>query len=308
MAENGLVDTGAGHLLPTRGETRERKPTMANGFYRFELGRFSCVSLSDGSYDYPLESFFANVPLEQVEDALRQRDLPTDYITTPYTYLYVDTGQHHVLVDMGAGHLGPRTGQLLTSMEAASIDPAEITTVIITHAHPDHIGGTLDKDGQPVYANARFFISKDEWSFWFSETALSKTPEPFVTIARQNLEPIRDRVNLLSGESQVVPGVRVLPAPGHTPGQIVVQVSSEDAQLLYISDTVLFPLHLEHPGWLPIYDILPNEADASKHRIFDQAAESGALVMGQHFPPFPSLGHVSKIGEGWQWQPIEATR
>ena len=94
---------------------------MCTGSYRFPLGEFECVSLSDGSLDYPLKSFFANVPLEQVEEALRRRDLPTDYITTPYTYLYVDTGAHRVLVDMGAGHLGPRTGKLVENMQAAGI-------------------------------------------------------------------------------------------------------------------------------------------------------------------------------------------
>jgi hypothetical protein len=177
---------------------------MSTGSYRFGLGDFGCVSLSDGSVDYPLKNFFANVPVERVEEALRQRDLPLDYVTTPYTYLFVDTGEHQVLVDMGAGRLTPRTGRLLQSMRGAGIDPAEIDTVMITHAHPDHVGGTLDDDGKPMYANAHYYIWKDEWEFWFSELATVKTPEMFVTCARTNLEPLQDRVTLLDGESQVV--------------------------------------------------------------------------------------------------------
>jgi len=86
---------------------------------------------------------------------------------------------------------------------------------------------------------------------------------------------------------------------------MVVSFSSGDEQLLYIGDTVLYPLHLEHPDWTPIYDILPEKAAASKRRIFDRAAAEKAWVIGQHFSPFPSLGHVIKKGEGWQWQPIE---
>ena len=81
--------------------------------------------------------------------------------------------------------------------------------------------------------------------------------------------------------------------------------SSGDEQLLYIGDYVLHPLHLEHPDWLPVYDILPEKAAASKLRISDYAADEQAWVIGQHFPPFPSLGHIVKQGEGWQWQPIE---
>ena len=285
----------------------KRSRTINTESYRFKLGDFECVSISDGSLDYPPQNFFANVPKEQIEEVLRQRNLPTDHITTPYTYLFVNTGEHQVLVDMGAGHLAPSTGKLPQNMKAAGIEPVDIDTVTITHAHPDHIGGTLDDEGKPVYVNARYFMWKNEWDFWFSETAFAKAPESFVRLARENLEPIQDRMNLLDRESEILPGIRVIAAPGHTPGHMVVSASSGDEQLLYIGDTVLHPLHLEHPDWTPIYDIMPEKAAASKRRIFDRAAFDKALVIGQHFPPFPSLGYVVKKGEGWEWQPIGTT-
>jgi len=280
---------------------------MSTESYRFKLGDFECVSISDGSHDYPPQNFFANVPKDQIEELLRQRNLPTDHITTPYTYLFVNTGEHRALVDIGAGNLFPTTGRLVQNMKAAGIEPAQIDMVIITHAHPDHIGGTLDDEGNPVFPSARYYIWRDEWDFWFSKTAFAKAPEIFVKIARKNLEPIKERVSLLDHEFEILPGICVIAAPGHTPGHIVVSVSSGDEQLLYIGDTVLYPLHLEHPDWTPIYDILPEKAAASKRRIFNRAAAEKAWVIGQHFPPFPSLGHVIKKGEGWQWQPIETT-
>ena len=103
-------------------------------------------------------------------------------------------------------------------------------------------------------------------------------------------------------DSEVLPGIRVLSAPGHTPGHMVVSFESEAEKLFYIGDTVLYTLHLEHPDWLPIYDILPEKAAVSKTKIFDLVADEKALVIGQHFAPFPSLGKVVKQGNGWQWQ------
>jgi glyoxylase-like metal-dependent hydrolase (beta-lactamase superfamily II) len=148
---------------------------------------------------------------------------------------------------------------------------------------------------------------KDEWAFWFSEEAFSRAPERHVKLARQKLEPLGERVRYLTGESEIVPGIRALPAPGHTPGHMVVRVASGGEQLLYISDTVLYPFHLEHPDWIPVFDIAPEQAAASKRAVFDRAAAEKPLVLGMHFPPFPSLGHVVASGAGWQWQPIEAT-
>ena len=277
---------------------------MNSGSYRFRVGAFDCLALSDGTKDYVPEHFFVNAPMEEVAAALRERGLTPDPVTTPYTYLLVDTGQNRVLVDMGAGHLAPTTGRLVSNMEAAGISPATIDTVMITHAHPDHIGGTLDDEGNPVYANARYYIWKEEWAFWSERDSYGQVPESFFAAARRNLGPVRDRLRLVDEEGEVLPGVGLIAAPGHTPGHVVVSVGSGDELLLYVGDTVLHPLHLEHPDWLPIYDILPEQAAESKRRVFDLAADSQALVLGQHFPPFPGLGYVTRLGEGWTWQPI----
>jgi glyoxylase-like metal-dependent hydrolase (beta-lactamase superfamily II) len=284
---------------------------LGEGSYRFELGDFKCISVSDGSADFPLKNFFANVPEEKIQELLRERNLPTDHITTPFTYLYVETGEHKVLVDMGAGHLTPKTGKLIPNMKIANIDPASIDSVFITHAHPDHIGGTLDEEDKPVFTNANYYIWKREWDFWFSESEYRKANEQikmFMKIARENLQPIQDRIRLVEfsdHEFEALPGVQTIAAPGHTPGHMVVSFSSGGEKLMYIGDTVLYPLHLEHPDWIPVYDILPDEAADSKRRIFDMAADEKAWVIGQHFPPFPSLGHVVRKGRGWVWRPVE---
>jgi glyoxylase-like metal-dependent hydrolase (beta-lactamase superfamily II) len=109
---------------------------------------------------------------------------------------------------------------------------------------------------------------------------------------------------LLEEEGEILPGVSVLFAPGHTPGHMVVSFASGGEGLLCTGDTALHPIHLDHPGWLPAFDVLPEPAAASKQRIFDLAASTQSLVLGHHFPPFPNLGHVVKKQIGWEWQPL----
>ena len=214
---------------------------------------------------------------------------------------------------MGAGKLGPDTGQLIDNLKTAGIQPVDIDTVIITHAHPDHVGGTLDDDGNPNYPNARYFMWKGEWDFWFSEEAFKKVvkhystilqPEVFMKVARSQLGPIKNRIELITEESEILSGIYIHSAHGHTPGHMVVSYSSDGQELFFISDTVVFPYLLERPDIQPIFDIMPDVAAKSKSRICDLVAERKALVLAQHFSPFPGLGHIIKKEIGWKWQPI----
>ena len=276
--------------------------------YRFQLGSYECVSLYDGFNDYKLEQMFTNVPGPDVEIALQAQGFSQRAVTTPFTFLYVNTGKHRILVDIGAGDLLPTTGKLLQNMLNGKITPESIDSIFITHAHPDHIGGVLDDAGKPIFTNATYYICRVEWDFWFSEQAASQGWEWMADFARAKLTPIKDKTIMLDQEAEILPGVSVLFAPGHTPGHMVVSFSAQGERLLYTGDTVLHPLHLEHPDWLPVFDILPESAAASKSRIFDLAASTQCWVMGQQFPPFPSLGHVVKQKIGWKWQPIETAR
>ncbi len=289
------------------------KQPLAEDFYRFKIGQFNCIAVSDGSYDYDPMHLFTSMTQVQVKELLRDYNLPTDRIVSPYTFLFVNTGEHKVLVDMGAGNLGPNTGKLVKNLKAAGVQSEDIDTIFITHAHPDHIGGTLDEDGKPKYLNARYFMWKDEWEFWFSDEAFREVTEHlsqivpaevFMKVARGQLGPVKDRIELITEEAEVLPGIRVHFAPGHTPGHMLVSFSSEGEELFFTSDTVVFPFLLERPDIQPIFDIMPDMAAASKRSICDLVAERKALVLAQHFPPFPGLGHIEKKEIGWKWQPI----
>lgn len=282
-------------------------------FYRFKIGRFNCISISDGTYDYNPRHIFPNMTEDQLEELFREHHIPADKITSPYSFLFVDTGNHKILADMGAGKLGPNTGKLVENLKLAGIQAEDIDTVIISHAHPDHIGGTLDDNGKPNYPNARYIMWKAEWDFWFSDEAVKKVDEHFskfipaevfIKAARGQLGPVKDKMELITEESEILPGVHLHFAPGHTPGHMAISFSSEGQELFFTSDTVVFPFLLERPDLVPVFDMIPDIAAESKRKICNLVAEKNALVHAQHFAPFPSLGHIIKKSEAWQWQPI----
>jgi glyoxylase-like metal-dependent hydrolase (beta-lactamase superfamily II) len=280
---------------------------MASSRESFSVGDIQCIAISDGTFAYPVSWMFSNVPKEQLESSLRDHALPLNEYLSPFTCLLVKAGKHRVLIDTGARGLAPTTGDLPKHLQAEGITPEEITTVVLTHAHPDHIGGVLDANKEPAFPNARYVMSRTEWNFWNSDPDLRNTglddhmKEMLINCARNNLTPLKDRIDLLDGEKEVVPGVYAIPAPGHTPGHLALAVSSSQEQLLYLSDAVLHPMHLEYPAWRNVFDLDENDAATTRRRLLDRATADNASVLAYHFP-FPGLGRVTKSSDAWGWE------
>jgi glyoxylase-like metal-dependent hydrolase (beta-lactamase superfamily II) len=270
----------------------------------FHVGNLRCTAIHDGDVPYRAEDYVANAPPGEVVEALARHGHDPDAIPSPYSGLLVETAERTVLIDTGAGDLSPRVGHLLDNLRQAGIAPESIDTVLLTHAHPDHIGGNTETGGRAVFPGARYVLSRQEWAWWTDEANLTPLASVFGESVRKNLVPLRDRVELFDGEQDIASGIHVLPTPGHTAGHIAVVLESDGEELIYISDAALHPIHLEHPDWHPVWDQDRERAMASKRLLFDKAAADGAIVLAFHFPPFPSLGRVERRGRGWQWQPI----
>jgi len=152
-------------------------------------------------------------------------------------------------------------------------------------------------------------LAETEWEFWTAARAdLShmRVPEAareaMSSLARRSLGALRHQIEPVTGETEVVPGVTAIPAPGHTPGHMAVLISSEGHQLLNLGDAAAHPLHLERPEWENGFDLAPDVALATRRRLLERAEAEGIHVMAFHFP-FPSVGRVSARNGGWQWTP-----
>ena len=222
----------------------------------------------------------------------------------------MQTGKNTVLVDTGAGpSADPSKGRLLDNLAKVGVSPEQVDTVILTHGHLDHIGGTMADDGKPAFPNAKYVVARAEWDFWSSAhpnlEPLAVDAQEWIDIAHKKLLVLRDRVELVDHDGEIRPGISVIIAPGHTPGHMLVQVASKGERLLYVADLVLSPVALEHPGWHSKYELDPVAADAQFRRIAAMAAKDNLLVHAMHFA-YPGLGHITTEGDHWVWQPMVA--
>lgn len=290
------------------------KGPQAGGYYRFAIGDIEAIVISDGGLSFqPIQPTWApEASKEEVEGMLRSVFLPTDRLNLDVNTLLLKIGGELVLVDTGAGNLfGPTLGKMAERLAAAGVQPAQVTAVVISHAHGDHFGGLLDGAGKPVFPNAAYFASKTEVDYWTGpDPDMSKLRIPegnkkvFAANAKRYIGAIKDRLTPVSAEQKILPGMEVLSAPGHTPGHIALLVSSGKEALLNAADTVHHHvLMFAHPEWTSAFDSDPKMGAETRRKLLDRAAADGLRVLGYHLP-FPGIGHVRTAKSGaFEWLP-----
>ncbi len=292
--------------------------TQAPGYYRMMLGQFELTALLDGCVELDA-SLLKNASETEIRALLARQfiDNPHKLPTSVNAYL-INTGAKLVLVDAGGGSLcGPAMGNLSRNLKAAGYRPEQVDAVLLTHLHPDHIGGLLDAGGKPAFANATVYVSQPESDYWLSTADPEKVPPEF----RQHLAGALKLVRKVAAPYQAagrwktfseaaaelpVAGVCAVPIPGHTPGHTAYEVTSAGQSLLITGDMVhCGAVQFPRPDVAVSFDTDSKQAVASREALLRRAAAGKTLLAGMHLA-FPGLGHPRPdANNGYTWIPIE---
>jgi glyoxylase-like metal-dependent hydrolase (beta-lactamase superfamily II) len=276
----------------------------ARGFHKFTVGSIEVTALYDGIWEKPHDpAFIRNASIEDTKEALAKAGLPTAFVSIPLTVMVLTMGGRHIMVDSGSGgQWQPTAGHLHANMKAAGIDPGRITTVLISHFHPDHIFGLMEKGtNKPVFPNAELVVSGAEYRWWTEPGRVEKLPEARRALGQriQTVFPGWKNFTLVDGEKEVAPGIWLVNAPGHTPGHAAYLAGSGNQQLMLSNDTAYVPALLApHPGWQGTYDQDGPLAVQTRRALLDRVIADNMMVCGAHFP-FPGAGRFAKDGNGY---------
>ncbi|MDR6521854.1 glyoxylase-like metal-dependent hydrolase (beta-lactamase superfamily II) [Variovorax paradoxus] len=283
--------------------------TQAPGFYRMMLGDFEVTALFDGTLDLEPKKLLTNTTQEQVGKLL-DRGFEKDAVPTSVNGYLINTGSKLVLVDTGAGGLfGPTLGNLQANLKAAGYQPEQVDDVLITHMHGDHVGG-LVQDGKLVFPNATIHAGQEDADFWLNKANLEKASaemKGFFQGAMASLNPYVDagKFKGMKGGTELAPGIKAVPAHGHTPGHNIYVVESKGQKLVLWGDLMhVAAVQFAQPQVTISFDVDSKPAAVERKKAYADAAKGRYLVGSAHLP-FPGLGHVRAEGKGYVWVPVD---
>ncbi|MDQ2084444.1 MBL fold metallo-hydrolase [Xanthobacteraceae bacterium Astr-EGSB] len=292
------VRSGPDELVPSR--------------YALRVGEIDVLVVSDGVLPLPTAMMAYNADPAVRAAWLDDMFLPPDAFDWPLNVAMVSSGGRTILIDAGLGldpdlHL-PRAGQLIKRLEAAAIDLASVTDVVLTHMHMDHVGGLLvDGVKNRLRPDLRIHVAAAEVKFWeapdFSHTSMPPGfPDALRSAAKQFMKQYRDHLRLFEDQHEVAPGVIVHRTGGHTPGHSVVRLTSGGDRLTFAGDAV-FAVGFDQPDWHNGFEHDPEEAARVRLRLLRELAETGEILVATHLP-FPSVGRVAVDGDAFRWVPV----
>jgi glyoxylase-like metal-dependent hydrolase (beta-lactamase superfamily II) len=279
------------------------------GIYRTKVGKIDVIALSDGTVGLGLtKELIQKAKPGEVERLLARHfeKSPLDASVNAFLIMYEDK---LVLIDAGSSELvGPTAGKLPQSLRAAGAPPENITDVFVTHIHPDHTGGLMNRTTK-VFPNATIHINKREVDYWFDKSIAATAVEPQKTFFAQvdaKVKPYMDsgQLKTFEGATEFFPGFRAEPAYGHTAGLTVYVLENGGEKVMFWGDVVNIALQVDDPDISLRFDSDAAAAAATRRKLLEDAVRKGYIVAPAHLP-FPGLGHIRKDGHAYAWVPVD---
>jgi glyoxylase-like metal-dependent hydrolase (beta-lactamase superfamily II) len=279
---------------------------------RIHVGAFEVTALNDGTIDLPMDKLLMNVKPQEFKKATEAAFMPMPFETSVNAFL-VNTGEALVLVDSGAGTLfGPTVGKMLNNFKASGYQPDQVDAVLITHMHPDHVGG-LAADGKMVFPKATVYIDQKESDFWLSDDNYAKAPKEaksFFEGARASLAPYKaaGKLKAVPEDGKILTGITAKATHGHTAGHMNYVLTSNNQKLVFIGDLVhVGSVQFPNPSVVIQFDTDNKAAEKMRKAAFAEAAKEGYLIAAPHLS-FPGMGHVRAEKKGYTFVPVNFTR
>jgi len=286
-------------------------PDPVHGFHRYKVGDATCTALYDGIWEKAHDSgFFSNASVDDTKKALQSAGLISAYVPITLTVLVIEVNGKTIMCDAGGGGQVQAfdqrslfvSGKLKTNMKLAGIDPAKIDMILVSHFHPDHIFGLMEKGtNKPIYPNAEIILSAPEYRWWTDPSVIGRLPPARRPLAQriQAVFPTWKNIRQVEDAAEAVPGLRFVATPGHTAGHVSFHLSSGRDQLMISNDAAYVPaLDAVHPDWRGVFDQDPDLAVTTRRKLLDWVASDRMRICGYHFP-WPGVGTLDKDGDGY---------
>ncbi len=269
------------------------------------LGSASLTTVSDGSLILPGSFIFEPMPKDELAPILTEYGISNERLTPECNLALYRDGTNTVLFDVGAGaDFSPNAGTIVESLEALGLTPEDITHVLFTHAHPDHLWGLLDEFDDPLFYDATYMMGRAEWDYWWNpETVniIGDARAAFAVGAKRRMEAIEDAVEFFDDGDEVLPGISAVLSPGHTPGHMAFEVRQGSEAALIVGDAIgNHHVAFAKPGWESGSDQDAPTAVGTRKMLLDRLSSEDLSLIGFHLPG-GGMGRVEKAGDGYRF-------
>ncbi|WP_369758137.1 MULTISPECIES: MBL fold metallo-hydrolase [unclassified Falsihalocynthiibacter] len=263
--------------------------------------------VSDGNLTLPGSFIFEPMSKEKLLPILEKYGQSFEVLTPPCNVTLMRHGDRTVLFDVGSGpDFSPNSGILINSLEALEVAPEDVTDIIFTHAHPDHLWGLLDDFDDPLFPEASYMIGKTEWDYWMNPNTIDEIGEArtsFAVGAKRRLEMIEDQIEFFAAGDEIMTGVMARSTFGHTPGHTAFEVRQGSESLMILGDCIGNDhIAFAKPAWNSGSDQDQETAAATRITLLDQLANEKTRVIGYHLSG-NGIGYVDKVSDGYVFVP-----